>query len=62
MTFVAPETFKAFICHWYSGDEPPFVGVALKVIGEPAQIVFPRASEAMLTLTGITGFTIIACV
>ena len=33
-------------------------GVAVKVIGVPAQIVLPGASDAILTLTGKSGSTV----
>ena len=42
---VAPETFPPlfkitpFFFHWYDGDEPPLVGVAVKVTEVPSQIL-----------------------
>ena len=44
--------------HWYAGDEPPLVGVAVNVTLVPSQIVFPGLAE-ILTLTGRFGFTVI---
>ena len=49
--------FTPFTCHWYAGDEPPLLGVAVKVTFVPAQIV--ELDAAMLTLTGKFGFTVI---
>ena len=50
-------TFPPFNFHWYAGDEPPLLGVAVKVTFVPAQIV--ELDAAMLTLTGKLGFTVI---
>ena len=36
--------------HWYTGLEPPFAGVAVKVTSVPAQIVLSLSLEAMVTL------------
>ena len=38
VALVAPGTFTPLICHWYVGVVPPFVGFAVKVTLEPAQI------------------------
>jgi hypothetical protein len=43
--------------HWYVGDDPPLVGVAVKVTEVPAQIA-PEGTAAMLTLAGSGGFTV----
>jgi hypothetical protein len=40
-------TFKPFTLHWYNGDEPPLVGVAVNVTELPAQIVFPGFAEIL---------------
>jgi hypothetical protein len=40
--------FVPFTCHWYVGVAPPFVGVAVNVIGSPEQMVVVLA--AILTL------------
>ena len=46
-------TFDPFTFHWYTGIEPPLVGVAVKVTFVPAQTL---ALEAlMLTLAGVLG-------
>ena len=45
------------IDHWYCGDEPPLVGVAVKVTLVPAQIVVAVADTD--TLAGKFGFTVI---
>jgi hypothetical protein len=45
------------ICHWYSGDVPPFTGVAVKVTDVLLQIEF---DEATILTEGVTsGFTVI---
>ncbi len=49
---LAPFTF-----HWYTGDAPPLVGVAVNVTLVPAQIVV--ADAATDTLAGKFGFTVI---
>ena len=41
--------------HWYTGEAPPLVGVAVKVTLVPAQTGL--AEEPMDTLTGRIGFT-----
>jgi hypothetical protein len=44
--------FEPFTFHWYDGEEPPFVGVAVKATEVPEQIVLP---DPELTLTeGVT--------
>ena len=53
---VAPATFDPLICHWYAGAEPPFVGVAVKVIEKPAQIV---VVDATILTAGVTEVTVI---
>lgn len=40
MEFVAPEISDPLFCHWYVGEVPPFVGVAVKVTLSPVHIVF----------------------
>ena len=49
-----------FTFHWYAGDVPPFVGVAVKVTDVPAQTGL--ADAAMVTLTGSSGFTVMVTV
>ena len=41
-------TLLPFFFHWYDGDVPPLVGVAVKVTDEPEQMVEPGFA-AMLT-------------
>ena len=57
---VAPGAFVPFTFHWYAGDVPPFVGVAVKVTDVPAQTGL--ADAAMVTLTGSSGFTVMVTV
>jgi hypothetical protein len=51
-------TGEPFTCHWYTGDEPPLTGVAVKVTFVPAQIVV--ADGVTETLAGKIGLTVIA--
>jgi hypothetical protein len=51
-------TFTLLFFHWYKGETPPFVGVAVKVTGVPEQIA-PEGEAAMLTPAGNRGFTTI---
>ena len=48
-------TLLPFFFHWYTGVEPPFTGVAVKVTGELAHTGFRE--DTMLTETGRTGLT-----
>ena len=50
-------TLLPFTFHWYTGDDPPLVGVAVNVTLVPAQIVV--ADAATDTLAGRSGFTVI---
>ena len=43
-------TLTPFFFHWYVGDEPPFVGVAVKVIVAPEQAFVLLALMLMLGL------------
>ena len=52
-------TGRLFTLHWYIGVVPPFVGVAVKVTLVPAQTILSKSFEAMLTLTGRFGFTVV---
>ena len=45
-----------FTFHWYTGDDPPFCGVAVKVTDEPAQ--YGLFDATMVTPTGTQGFTV----
>ena len=49
-------TLLPFSFHWYDGELPPLVGVAVKVTLAPAQIVVAVAE--MLTLTGSSELTV----
>ena len=51
--------FTPFICHWYDGVVPPFVGVAVNVIGFPEQIV---VVVAVIFTEGVTEFTVTVAV
>ena len=51
VAILAPFTF-----HKYDGFGPPFVGVAVKVTGVPAHMLFMEAE--MLTFTESPGFTV----
>jgi hypothetical protein len=55
---VSPETSVPFIFHWYVGEAPPLVGVAVKVTLVPAQIA-PDGTAAALTLAVTFGLTVI---
>jgi hypothetical protein len=48
-------TLLAFTFHWYDGEVPPFVGVAVKVTDVPAQVGLEDGTTD--TLTGSIGFT-----
>ena len=50
-------TFTPLTFHWYTGDVPPLVGVAVNVTFVPAQTGFWDAVTE--TLTGNIGFTVI---
>ena len=56
VAFVSPDTATPFTYHWYCGDDPPLVGVAVKVTLVPAQIVVADADAD--TLAGRSGFTV----
>jgi len=58
VAFVSPDTATPFTYHWYCGDDPPLVGVAVKVTLVPAQIVVAVADTD--TLAGKFGFTVMA--
>jgi hypothetical protein len=47
-------TSEPLTFHWYAGDVPPFVGVAVKLTLVPAQIA-PAGFAVIFTLTGIFG-------
>ena len=47
-----------FFFHWYEGEEPPLVGVAVNVTLVPAQMVCAPAVIAALTEGVNTGFTV----
>ena len=53
---VAPAVFVPFIFHWYNGEVPPWVGVAVNVTEFPAHMGFAEAP--IDTLTARTGFTV----
>ena len=57
---VAPDTFVPLTFHWYDGDDPPLVGVAVNVTCVPAQTGFAEGEMDMLT--GMFGFTVIVTV
>ena len=52
---VAPLTLLPLTFHWYAGEVPPLVGVAVKVTDVPAQTGLALALIA--TLTGLSGST-----
>jgi hypothetical protein len=54
---VAPGISVPPFFHWYAGDDPPLVGVAVNVTLVPSQIT-PEGTAAMLTLAGRSGFTL----
>jgi len=58
VALVAPTISLPFSFHWYDGDVPPLVGVAVNVTLVPAQIVLFVAFDTMLTLAGRFGFTV----
>ena len=43
---VAPLIAEPLLYHWYDGEEPPFVGVAVKVTLWPAHILLPPLDTA----------------
>ena len=43
-------TLTPFFFHWYDGEEPPFVGVAVKVMVVPEQTVVLLALILILGL------------
>src|SRR5512133_3656185 len=49
--------FTLLTFHWYAGETPPFVGVAVKVTGVPPSTSV--ADAAIETLTGRLGVTVI---
>jgi hypothetical protein len=49
--------FTPFTCHWYEGEVPPFVGVAVNTTDVPVQTLF--ALVAMVTSGAEAGFTVI---
>jgi len=49
--FVAPAIFTPFNCHWYKGETPPLIAVAVKVTEVPGHIVV----EVAVMLTEATG-------
>ena len=53
---VAAETVVPLTFHWYAGDDPPFVGMEVKVTEVPAQTGF--AEGAIETLTASSGLTV----
>jgi hypothetical protein len=55
-------TSTLFFFHWYEGDDPPLVGVAVNVTEVPAQIVLSASDELILTLTGKFAFTVVVIV
>lgn len=40
-------TFTPFSFHWYDGEAPPFVGVAVNVTDVPLHIVLPGLAEIL---------------
>ena len=50
-------TFPPFNCHWYEGEAPPFVGVAVNVTDVPEQIA--EDVELIFTDAGPGGSTVI---
>jgi hypothetical protein len=59
VALVAPTISLPFSFHWYDGDVPPLVGVAVNVTLVPAQIVLFAAFDAMPTLAVRIGLTIV---
>src|SRR6185503_12036517 len=62
VSLVSPLIAMLFFFHWYRGDEPPLVGVAVNVTVVPLQMVLSASSEEMFTLTGWLAFTVIVIV
>ena len=57
---VAPVTVVLFTRHWYAGDVPPLVGVAVNITDVPEQTGFAEAVMATLTAeTGLTAMVIV---
>jgi hypothetical protein len=54
---VLPPWFTPFTCHWYNGLVPPLVGLAVKVMLCPLQMVV--ALGVTETLTGSKGLIVI---
>ena len=52
-------TFVPFTRHWYVGDVPPLVGVAVNVTLDPSHILLSASLDAILTLAGKFGFTVV---
>jgi hypothetical protein len=50
-------TLLLFIFHWYEGELPPFVGVAVKVTVVPAHILLPGLTPIVTVGVG-TEFTV----
>src|SRR5579863_3232526 len=50
-------TLLPFFFHWYAGDVPPLIGVAVKVTDAFTQFVVPGLA-AMLTDTAFSAFTV----
>ncbi len=59
-TLLLTPTFKPFSIHWYAGAAPPLIAEAVKVTWVPSHTGF--ASAVIDTLTGNSGFTVIATV
>ena len=55
----APDTFNPLTLHWYDGEVPPFVGVAVNVMDWPLQIILSASLEEIVTLTGKAGLIVI---
>jgi hypothetical protein len=58
IALVAPEIAVPLFFHWYVGELPPLVGVAVKVTLVPEHIA-PEVLAAILTLAGKLEFTVI---
>lgn len=56
---LAPVTLLPFICHWYCGDVPPLVGVALNTTLLPAQI---DVDDVVMDTDGFTWLTVMVIV
>ena len=59
MALVAPAIFVSFLCHWYVGVPPPFVGVAVKVTEVPALEQIDVEVLVILTEGTMAGLTVI---